>query len=116
MELAARVYLYGAVMHLSVVSGDSVEGSIAWSLKRSPRPPDQAKLGLRGTEYVRGRYSADCGVLRIAGYRLDDPSEILGMDRYSLVLAETGVSLGGITWDHGSWAGLLMLARAPSPD
>jgi hypothetical protein len=109
-------YLYGAVMHLSVVSGDSVEGSIAWSLKRSPRPADQAKIGLRGTEYVRGRYSADCGVLRVAGYRLDDPSVILGMDRYALLLSETGMSLGGITWDHGTWTGQFVLARSPSPD
>jgi hypothetical protein len=109
-------YLYGAVMHLGVVSGDSVVGSIAWTLKRSPRPADQAKIGLRGTEYVRGRYSADCGVLRVAGYRLDDPSAILGMDRYALLLAETGMSLGGITWDHGTWTGQLLLARSASPD
>jgi hypothetical protein len=31
-----------------------------------------------------------------------------------LILAENGAALGGITWNHGSWGGLLGLLRKAS--
>jgi len=108
---APEGWAYAAALRLSLNSDATVEGSITWTLKRSPRSEEQAKIGLTGVEHVRGTYDSRCRVARLEGYRLDDPNSILGIDRYELVLAQTGNSLGGITWHHGPWTGQLLLTR-----
>jgi len=48
----------------------------------------------------------------VDGYDKTDPNQILGLDKYRLILADNSAALGGITWDHGPWRGLLGLARS----
>ena len=108
---APEGYVYAAEMRLTVDAANTVEGSITWTLRQSPDAAEQWKVGRAGVEFVRGAYDSRCGVVRLAGYALDDPSQILGMDRYQLVVAETGGSLGGITWNHGPWTGHIVLTR-----
>ena len=108
---APEGWLYAAVFHLELNSDQTVQGSITWTLKRSPRPEEEAKIGLTGVELVRGNYNNECRTVRLEGYDLDDPNGILGTDRYELILAPTGNSLGGITWHHGPWNGQLLLTR-----
>ena len=108
---APEGWLYAAEMHLTVESGNAVRGYITWTLKKSPRPEEQSRIGLTGVEFVRGTFDSGCGVLRMEGYRLDDPAQILGLDRYVLIIAETGRTLGGITWHHGPWTGQFLVNR-----
>jgi len=102
---------YAASIMLNVAENGQVDGTINWTLRKSPRPEYQAKIGQTGVEHVRGTFRTDASLLAIDGYRLDDPNKILGMDKYRLVLSESRKTLGGITWDHGSWAGRFFLKR-----
>lgn len=105
--------VYTAVMQLTVTADGSADGSIAWTLKDTRRPDLQPKIGATGTEYVHGTYDARCHVLAFAGYKLDDPKQVLGMDHYQLILAPNGAALSGVTGnDEGkgdTWTGILSL-------
>lgn len=100
-------YLYEATMTLRSDAESSVDGQINWTLRISPRAAEQAKIGLSGVEFVRGSYDPGSRVIRLTGYRKDDPNTVIGLDRYHLVLADNGRVIGGITESHGSWQGLL---------
>jgi len=107
--------VYTALVQLTVGPDGTVDGSISWTLKNTRRADLQPKVGLSGIEYVHGTYDARCRVLAFAGYKLDDPQQILGMDRYELILASNGGGLGGVTAnDLGqgeTWTGILSLRR-----
>ena len=102
---------YDASIMLNVTKAGQVEGTINWTLRKSPRPDYQSKIGLTGVEHVRGTFRPSSSLLSFDGYRLDDPNKILGTDKYRLVVSETRGTMGGITWDHGSWAGRIFLKR-----
>lgn len=109
--LSPSGFVYLAEMRLELNSSGAVEGEIKWALTKSPRAEEQPKVGMTGTEFVRGKFDSTSNVLAIDGYRKDDPNQILGLDKYRLILAENGAALGGITWNHGSWRGLIGLSR-----
>lgn len=113
--LSDKGYLYSATVRLRVDQDFYVDGQIAWVMERSPRTKDQPKLGLGATEYVRGKFLPQARVLRIEGYRKDDPHAVIGLDKYHLVIADNDLVLGGITWNHGDWCGLITLIRATNP-
>ena len=106
-----RGFVYAAEMHLEVDPKNKAQGHIKWTLKSSPRASEQAKIGLTGVEYVRGKYNPNCKILSIDGVRKDDPHSILGLDKYRLILAENRIALGGITASHGTWRGAFSLGR-----
>ena len=64
-------------------------------------------------EFVRGSYDPASRVLRLAGYRKDDPNSVIGLDRYHLVVADSGAIIGGITESNGTWQGVLSTSRTP---
>lgn len=101
---------YQAAMKLAV-SHDQVQGEIHWTLKASPRPSDQSKIGLTGIELVKGTFVPSCGVVLMEGVSLDDPNHILGVDKYRLILSDDGRVLGGITWHRGAWTAQFLLQR-----
>jgi hypothetical protein len=107
--------VYTATVQLTVTPDGSLDGTILWTLKETRRADLQPKVGLSGTEYVHGTYDGRCRVLAFVGYKLDDPSKILGMDHYELILAPNGGGLGGVTGnDQGkgdTWTGMLSLRR-----
>jgi hypothetical protein len=102
-------FVYSADLRLDFGADNSVQGLFNWTLKKSPRADEQAKIGLKGVEYVKGRYYPDCGAIIMEGYRLDDQHKILGMDKYRLILAANYSSLGGVTDHQGSWDGRIFL-------
>jgi hypothetical protein len=104
-------YLYVASFAMTVGPDDTIEGAITWTLKASPRPDEQAKLGSTGTEYVRGTYDETARIARFEGYKKDDANVILALDKYRLFLAPNNHVLGGITWNNGSWQGMISLSR-----
>lgn len=66
---------------------------------------------MRAIEYVRGKYYSDAEAIVLEGYRKDDPYGIWELDKYRLILALTHETMGGITEEHGSWAGQFFLRR-----
>jgi len=104
-------FVYEAEMKLQVGPGGDVEGAIEWTLRAASQSDYKNKIGLKGTEHVRGKFRAEAALLAFEGYRKDDPNTILGLDKYRLVVAENRRSMGGITWDHGSWSGEIFLKR-----
>ena len=103
--------VYTAIVQLNVTADGTVDGSISWTLKDTRRHDLATKVGQSGVEFVHGTYDPRCRVLALAGYKLDDPQQILGMDRYELILAENGAGLGGVTANGGAWTGMFSLRR-----
>jgi hypothetical protein len=107
----ASGFIYEAEVHLTVDQINGADGYIKWVLRQSPRPEEKDKIGLGGTEYVRGTYLSAARLLRIDGYKLDNANSVIGLDKYRLILSDDTKILGGITWNHGSWLGQLLLTR-----
>jgi hypothetical protein len=63
------------------------------------------------TEYVSGRTNTTARTVTLAGTRKDDPNEVIGLDRYKMVVSDDGRVMGGITWNHGDWMGQIILRR-----
>ena len=108
---ASEGFLYEAAITLASGANNSIEGQINWTLRRSPRASEQAKVGLSAVEFVRGSYDPGSRVLRLTGYKKDDPNTVIGLDRYHLLLADTGRVIGGITESQGSWQGSLSTVK-----
>jgi hypothetical protein len=102
---------YEAKMSLRIGEAGSVNGEITWTLRRSPRTNDQAKLGLTGVELVRGTYHAVSRALILDGYDKRDPQGILGLDKYRLVVSDNYKAAGGITAHHDKWDAQIFLSR-----
>lgn len=108
---SAKGYLYTATLTLSVAPDGKAEGRFAWVLRRSPRTEEQAKLDLGATEYVSGSADFAARTVSLNGTRKDDPNTVIGLDRYRLVVSDDLRTLGGISWDHGTWQGQILLTR-----
>ena len=104
-------FLYIAELQLEIRPDGAAEAAITWTLAHSPRETELPKLGQKGVEYVRGRYDVASGVLALEGYRKEDPSGILGLDTYRILLAENGWALAGMTKNHGDWQGRFWATR-----
>lgn len=102
---------YEASLTMQVAASGRIEGAITWTLRKSSRPDYQSKVGLTGVEHVRGQFNPDTGLVTLTGYRLDDPNKILGTDKYRLAVGDSRKTMGGITWDHGTWAGRIFLRK-----
>jgi len=107
-------YIYIANMQLTAASDGSILGKIQWTLKQSPRAEEQSKLGKTGTEFVNGSYDPGSRILMLEGISKTDPDNILGLDKYKLLLADNSDVMGGITWNNGSWRGIFALSRSDS--
>jgi hypothetical protein len=108
---APEGWVYEADMVLTADAGNNVTGSIHWTLRKSPRPEEQDKLGMTGIEHVKGRLLPEAGTVQMEGVALDDSNHILGMDKYRLILSDDARVLGGITWHHGDWTAQILLRR-----
>jgi hypothetical protein len=108
---APEGWIYRADLVLAVDPENRVTGAILWTLVKSPRPEEQAKLGLTGTEHVQGDFLPEAGVVRIEGTNLEDPSHILGLDKYRLILSDDATTLGGITSHQGTWTAQILLRK-----
>jgi hypothetical protein len=108
---APEGWIYTARMSLRAGSSTTVNGDIYWTVKQAPasRSDYAAKIGLSGTEFVSGHIEGN--EIIMDGYRLDDPNHVLGLDKYRLVLSDSGTVLGGITEHHGTWNGQLLVMK-----
>jgi hypothetical protein len=97
------------------VSDNQLTGHIEWTLAESQREEYRPKIGRSGIEYVKGTFDPETRVVRVEGYQKHDPESILGLDKYELILAPNSRSMGGITWDHGTWKGRFHVIREITP-
>lgn len=102
---------YQAELDMTIALDGRVEGSIRWMLVQSPHHEEQARIGLRGVEYIEGAFDAATGALTLRGTRLDDPNGILGLDEYRLVVSPNGQYVVGLTQSNGTWLGRIELTR-----
>lgn len=109
--ISSRGFLYTTILTLRVGTDGLATGSFAWTLRRSPRPEEQSKLGMSATEYVSGRTNTTARTVTLEGTRKDDPNSVIGLDRYKMVVSDDGKVMGGITWNHGDWQGQIILSR-----
>ena len=109
--ISSRGFLYTTILTLRVGTDGLATGSFAWTLRRSPRPEEQSKLGMSATEYVSGRTNTTARTVTLEGTRKDDPNSVIGLDRYKMVVSDDGKVMGGITWNHGDWQGQIVLSR-----
>jgi len=108
---SASGYHFTGLVTLTAKEDGTLAGQIVWTLKKSPRPEEQSKLGLAGTEFIRGTYDYRTRLVLCEGYRKEDPSEVIGLDRYKLVFADNGVALSGLTENHGNWTAFFSALR-----
>jgi hypothetical protein len=104
-------WIYEAVISLRVSGSGATSGEINWTLRKSPRPAEQGKVGMTGVESVRGNYYADTGTLILEGYEKNDPNGILGLDKYRLVVLDNHRTMGGITRHHNAWNSQFFLSK-----
>jgi len=106
-------WLYEADMQINAGLADNITADIHWTLRAAPtgQAAYQGKIGMSGVEHTKGSFLPGDGVVKMEGVSLDDPNSILGTDKYRLIISDDGSTLGGITWDHGDWNGLIMLKR-----
>jgi hypothetical protein len=108
---APEGWIYEAVINLRVEGSGATSGEINWTLRKSPRPAEQNKVGMTGVESVRGNYFANSGTLILEGYAKNDPNGILGLDKYRLVVSDTHRTMGGITRHHNAWNSQFLLSK-----
>ncbi|MBM3559250.1 MAG: hypothetical protein FJX53_05095 [Alphaproteobacteria bacterium] len=92
-------------MTLVQTRSNTIEGTIAWTLVRSPKPEDAERLGTGATEYVRGAMDPKTGRVNFKGYDKDDSVGIIGLDDYKLEVSESGSWLFGPTATNGAGTG-----------
>ncbi len=78
-------------------SGGKVSGQIIWTLRRTSKPDKAYKVGLSATEFVQGTFDPTTRMVKMRGFRKDDPNNIVILDSYSLSLAENGQMMSGKT-------------------
>lgn len=104
-------YYFTGLVTLNAKDDGTITGQIVWTIKKSPRPEEQSKLDITGTEFIRGTYDFKTRLVQFEGYRKDDPSSVIGLDRYKLVFADNGTTLGGLTENHGLWSAIFFATR-----
>jgi len=108
---APEGWIYEAVISLQVSGSGATSGEINWTLRKSPRPAEQGKMGMTGVELVRGSYYANASAFVLEGYEKKDPNGILGLDKYRLVVSDNRRAIGGVTRHHNAWTGQFFLAK-----
>lgn len=101
--ISASGYYFTGLVTLNTKDDETLSGRIVWTMGKFPRSEEQSKLGLTGTKFIRGTSDFINRVILCEGYRKDDPSAVIGLDRYKLVFADNGAALGGLTENHGRW-------------
>jgi hypothetical protein len=108
---APEGWIYEAVISLRVNGAGATSGEINWTLRKTPRPAEQGKVGMTGVESVRGNYYANTGTLILEGYEKNDPNGILGLDKYRLIVSENHRTMAGVTRHHNAWNSQFFLSR-----
>lgn len=102
---------YTFVMDLYVGAGNTINGSIIWTLKSVSSTDYDAKLNLSGTEYVSGIYDPATRTASLQGQSEDDPHEIVTLDTYRITLSDDGTAFQGES-AFNNWRGTLSATRS----
>lgn len=97
----SKTTYFTAELNLTDNGAGKFSGQIQWTLQRTTNPKKIDKVGASAVEYVQGTFNPTTRVLNLSGYRKDDPSNIVVLDRYGLTLAENSQRLSGISKSNG---------------
>jgi ankyrin repeat protein len=100
-----RGYIYLFNVNLNVKDPKNVKAAINWTLNASPSAAEQANIGRQAIEYVKGNYDPNKRTLYLEGYDEKDKDDVIGLDKYKLVVSLDGSTLKGKTENHGDWQG-----------
>jgi WD40 repeat protein len=103
-------------MIIRINAGNTVEGKFIWIARYAPGYP-ASHLGVPATEFFRGNYYPEKGILEIEGYRREDPRNVIALDRYRLALSVDGETLAGASLTgRRDWSGRIELRTAREDD
>jgi hypothetical protein len=103
---------YALQVNLDGDGSNGLRGQIVWTLRRTPRPDKQFKVGTSATEYVTGRYDPAGRLVTLKGNSKNDPGGLLVMlDDYRLNLSADGRRLAGRARNGGKWNGIVNLSK-----
>lgn len=103
-------YQFDFDLVLEVNESNQVEGYFVWELVEYDKYNTlsieyyENKVGMTGTEYVKGTYDPTTQEYKLEGYKKDDPNVIIGLDVYQLKVDDEG-NIGGTTSANGTWFG-----------
>ncbi len=100
-------YIYLLKINLNIKDPNNIETVISWTLNASPLASEQSKIGLKATEYVKGSYDSSKRTLNLEGHKEKDEHDIIGLDKYKLVVALDGAVIRGLSENNGTWTGKL---------
>ncbi len=89
-----RTSAFTAKMELQHTDG-RVDGRIVWTLTNHANPSKSYKTGLTAVEFVRGTFDPVTRLVKIRGFRKDDPNNIIIYDSYNLSLGADSRTLSG---------------------
>ncbi|MFT5510406.1 MAG: hypothetical protein ACI89J_003500 [Hyphomicrobiaceae bacterium] len=106
-------FVFDAELFLKVSKNNRASGHIAWTAVSAPpeRRDYQNKIGLKGNEYVSGHYDPATRLVSLEGIRKDDPNNVIGLDKYRMVLTRNNKGLAGVSWSRGKWNSSIALQR-----
>lgn len=113
-------YVFAFSMKLNPSTNNKFDGSINWTLKKSPEASEQSKIGLTAIEFIEGNYNSETNTAIFSGTREQDPYGIIGLDKYEISFSKGTQLLSGKTRNHGDWKGKIegvrMTSKTDNPD
>ena len=84
-----------------------LKGEIVWQAVQAPSDDTYYvnRLGLKGTEYIKGYWDKESSKIHFKAISKDDPHHVIGQDTYDLQLSQIKHLIYGLTWNHGDWKG-----------
>lgn len=109
--------LFTGIFKISIDPNGETKAELVWtylaidSANREMMIMYQGKKGRTGIEYAEGSFSETTNDLEFEGKRTDDPSLILGLDKYHLKLAANKQVIYGKTETQGTNEGLMYAVK-----
>jgi hypothetical protein len=108
-------FAFDADMQLNEEKSGSVTGVIIWTMRKSPQPKEQAKVGLTAKEHVRGLVDRTQRSITLKTDRIEDPNGLgIDPDQYILTVSADNNMLNGGTTAHADGLGRFSATRAQS--
>ena len=89
---------YSAKVDLTDDGNGKVRGKVVWTLVKSKKAEEIAKLGAIETEYVQGTFDKAAQTIFLTEYDNDNPSNLLNPTKYNLALSEDNNQLKGVVY------------------
>ncbi len=110
--------LFTGIFRIEIKDGAVVTGELLWTYLAADSSDAnmveyyKGKKGKKAIEFVEGTYDAATSDIYFEGRKKNDPSEVIGEDKYSLKFSANKMVLYGMTDSNGQKNGLFYAAKA----